>query len=376
VSRNLTVAAAVAAVLLVLAGPASAGTPAWVQAPPIPIAKSALTQVLSDVTVIAPDDVWVVGGWSGDDAHTLAVHWNGTAWITASTPDAVDEGGEYRLNAVDAVAPDDVWSVGGILSGSTAKTKPLFIHYDGVVWTEQPGTVAIDGELSDLDLLATGEGWAVGTVNSTPLIVRRTAGQWYPVDAPPIPGPASLVSVAVTSPTDAWAVGTRVRDGHTAALVLHWDGVTWTDVAVPDAGPADEVVMAVGASTGSDVWIVGALCTPICQSRVLHMKDGSWGTEAASPGATLTSVIAFAPDNVWIFGQATLSALIRDHIEHWDGSQFTVDISVPPVASQGHGAASALSLAAAAADSDTGTMWAVGWIESGSLRTGHALYHP
>lgn len=371
-SRILGAVASMA--VLLFAVPASAGAPAWVEAPPVPADKDASEVLLRDVTIVAADDVWTVGAWTADVSHTLAVHWNGTAWTRVPTPDEAPDGiGEYGLNAVDAVASDDVWAVGTITTPGV-KDAPLFLHYDGVTWTEHPVTAEVAGELTDIDLLTADEGWAVGTNNTQPLIMRRTAGQWEQAAVPWLGVPASLSAVYATSPTDAWAVGSQQRNGRLKALILRWNGTQWSAVTLPDPGANDESLSGVAAASATDVWAVGTLCTPVCRSRVLHLAQGIWRAETSSPAAVLTSVVALTPTDVWVFGQSTSpSSTVLDHIEHWDGLRFTVDLTVPPATADPHHPASALSLAAAAVDRGTGTMWAVGWIES-TRKEAHALY--
>src|SRR4051794_28512537 len=53
-------------------------------------------------------------------------------WVDPSTAAA-----GTSLNAVAAVAPDDVWAVGASYDGRHA--TPLTQHWDGVTWTSVPG---------------------------------------------------------------------------------------------------------------------------------------------------------------------------------------------------------------------------------------------
>jgi hypothetical protein len=206
-----------------------------------------------------------------------------------------------------------------------------------------------------------------------PVILRRDGGSWSQDAVPLLGGKVTLESVYAVSPADAWVVGTQNRDGRTAGLALHWDGVAWAPVALPSAGSANEALTDVAVS-GPDVWAVGTLCTPVCRSHVLHLSDGVWRPEPVSPSATLTAVVAISPTDVWVFGQANAAGVALDHIEHWDGTRFTVDVSVPPATANPHHPASALALAAAAAAPGNGTMWTVGWVQGSGGRMSHALY--
>ena len=73
-----------------------------------------------------PDDVWAVGGYDynvptvGDQEGQALLHWNGSAWSSAST------GSSMPLYGVWSSAADDAWAVGG--SGT-------MLHYDGQSWS-------------------------------------------------------------------------------------------------------------------------------------------------------------------------------------------------------------------------------------------------
>jgi hypothetical protein len=365
-------AAVLTAVIVLSAVPASAALVPWKPPPPVPVPKEAVDSVLRSVTVISPGDLWVVGGWTSDVGHTLAVHWDGASWTAAQVPDT-DATGEYGLNAVDATASNDVWAVGSITSRlGTTKTTPLLLHYDGLTWTEQQPTVlGTIGELTDVDMLTKMEGWAVGNAGTRPMILHRSLGQWSTSVLPLLPAQASLSSVFTVSATDAWAAGRQLVNGHWAGLVLHWDGVRWTVVPLPDAG-GDESLSDIAAVSPSDVWAVGSVCSPTCQSRALHFSAGIWQPVATAPDAVLTSVVALSPADVWVFGQGNPTATILDHIEHWDGLTFTVDLSVPPSVFGDH-PAGGFSLGAAAADPTGQAIWTVGWTQA-EHKTPHALF--
>ncbi len=111
----------------------------------------------------------------------------------------------------------------------------------------------------------------------------------------------------------------------------------------------DTALINVAATSASDVWAVGSQCSPLLSIRGCCTSPGPpGGRSRRRQGAHLTSVVAFAPDDVWIFGQATTPFSALDHIEHWDGTRFTPEPNVPPATTNPHHPASALSLAAAA----------------------------
>jgi hypothetical protein len=70
------------------------------------------------------------------------------------------------------------------------------------------------------------------------------------------------LGVAVVSQRDAWAVGSYVSSPSVdkpLALVLHWNGSSWRQVAVPHYGPkgSPDLLTAVSASSSGNVIAVG-----------------------------------------------------------------------------------------------------------------------
>jgi hypothetical protein len=96
---------------------------------------------LNAVAALAPDNVWALGGEAG---VTLMLHWDGTTWNEVSTPDI---GTGYGLKAF---SDTDIWAVGswGIM------------HWDGVAWSLAD---AARTYLEGIDALAPDDIWAAGT---------------------------------------------------------------------------------------------------------------------------------------------------------------------------------------------------------------------
>jgi hypothetical protein len=132
---------------------------------------------------------------------------------------------------------------------------------------------------------------------------------------------ASLAGVAATATTDAWAVGfDSVRPlGSTSAnqqaLILHWDGVRWTQVAAPAVGSFVNL-RAVAATSTTEAWAVGSYTSPGgSQALILHWDGSSW-TQIPGPAGELGAVAASSPSNVWAVGA---TRKFRTLIMHWNG---------------------------------------------------------
>lgn len=155
-----------------------------------------------------------------------------------------------------AGSPGDLWAVGGGLGNGTGA---IVLHDGGDGWERlDPG---IEPTLWWIWAAGDGEAFAVGEKGT---ILRRRAGAWEP--APPVTT-ATLYGVWGSGPGDVWAVGGSPLGGGPDDVVLHFDGVSWSQVEVPE--PDGAVLFKVWGSGPDDVWIVGE------RGTVLHASGGA-----------------------------------------------------------------------------------------------------
>src|SRR5438874_4942367 len=125
---------------------------------------------LEDVSGAASNDVWAVGARVIETPYdveweSIAEHWNGSSWtLTTFIPGQV-------MRGVEAVAANDVWAVG------TDSYGPLIVHYDGTSWSTAPTPEwGRGGELGGIDIARSpgvsarpgsraGTLWAAGYLN-------------------------------------------------------------------------------------------------------------------------------------------------------------------------------------------------------------------
>lgn len=126
----------------------------------------------SAVVTIGPGDAWAVVNTSpGGDA--FIEHWNGTSWTIVLTEPAI----EYpTLTGITGRSANDVWAVGGFLTGVTTPTQvrtTRTLHWNGTTWTVVASPTPSGG--ADLSGTATAgvHTWAVGTATG-PFILSRT----------------------------------------------------------------------------------------------------------------------------------------------------------------------------------------------------------
>jgi hypothetical protein len=152
----------------------------WTRVPSPDPAGSANT--LTGVAVVSPDDVWAVGtttAASGAD-QSLTLHWDGSTWTVVSSP---SPGGDTRLQAVTAAASDDVWAVGLThptqCSNGGPKCATVALHWDGSTWTvastPDPSSSYLN-ELRGVTAISGDDVWAVGTTDYAATLIEHWDG--------------------------------------------------------------------------------------------------------------------------------------------------------------------------------------------------------
>src|SRR6202041_3405556 len=134
-----------------------------------------------------------------NNVGTAAMHWDGANWKSVATPNVGE--GTKKLNAVLALAPNDVWAVGfstPIAPPKHAATLTLIEHFDGTSWAVVP----------------------------SPNVGPHSANQSN-----------RLLGLTANSGNAIWAFGSYFasdRSGPQITLLLHWDGTRWTIASTPN----------------------------------------------------------------------------------------------------------------------------------------------
>lgn len=297
----------------------------------------------------------------------------GHGWVVRTTRAASDAiPGVFE--AATATSAHDVWAVGHTAGGNG---QTLIAHWNGAAWatvpSPSPGSFA---SLAGVAATATSDAWAVGSVSLSPvgsaspnqqaLILHWDGGRWTQVAVPALGSVAGLRAVAATSTSNAWAVGSYSGTAGSRALILRWDGSAWTQMP----GPAGELG-GVAASSPSNAWAVGS--TPKGRTLILHWNGRVWSrvpSPSPRPGLGLTDFlnsVAIGPGNAaWAVGTITCGCGPGiSLIERWNGRSWRV---VPSPTRGSPDLASVISISARDA-------WAVGASGSGDGPEKTAILH-
>jgi type IV secretory pathway VirB2 component (pilin) len=145
-------------------------------------------------------------------------------------------------------------------------------------------------------------GWAFNQ-GPVPTAWRRSGSTWTQV---PFPGQANEVVVAAgaTSPTNVWAF----TAGGAQSRALRWNGHTWT----VQRSFAQQIGGAVVINS-SDIWVFGQPYFPGTGLGAWHYNGRTWSRVASGHG--LQGGSALSANNIW--------AVDGSDIAHWNGSSWS-----------------------------------------------------
>jgi hypothetical protein len=362
-SRSLALLAVAALVSLPAAASAKCG---WkIDSSPNPSTYNSLKFVAGSST----SDVWAVGtsqSASGATA-TLGLHWNGKSWTTTATQ---NPGVSNQLRGVADVSPTDAWAV-GVQFFSSGGNQGLIEQWTGAAW-KVVASPTKSGEyiyLNAVTAIAANDVWAAGgefTASGTqaPATMHFNGTKWTIVPIPAVGAYGStLVQIVGTSPTDAWAIGdswTSSQHNDFVTLAEHWNGKKWVVVKTPNTTGIDNVFNSGVALAPDDVWAIGDYWNgSIFQTLTEHYNGKVWSIitspNAGTFGNGLYAATALSTKAVWAVGQIYGSGgTAKTFGIKWNGAKWLVQKTVDVAGASNDGFNSI------AAIPKSNTVWAVG----------------
>ncbi|MFC9331287.1 hypothetical protein [Kitasatospora sp. NPDC057015] len=237
----------------------------------VPTAPGAVGRI-NALAATSARDAWLVGDAGGEGEPVMTEHWDGRSWrVKPAAMPANSIGG--GLLGIAALAPDDAWAVGwaqvlderipdpdGGPSQIVDHQEGLVQHWDGHAWhrVDLPEPYA-NWALNGISASGPKDVWAVGSGfgdDDQPVVLHYDGRSWTVLPTPPYGGLyGEFNEVVANGPRDVWAVGRTLLDekdrGH--ALIMHWNGRTWTRTD----GPADAGALTGAAVTADGIVAVG-----------------------------------------------------------------------------------------------------------------------
>jgi len=330
---------------------------------------------LNGVTCVSAGDCWAVGysyrGAQQGKPPSVALHWDGRTWSRVRTPKGI-------LQSVACETSRDCWAVGS-----------RFLHWDGRRWSIV--RVKDPDMLLSVTCVRNGGCWAVG---SSPTNVFHWDGtNWVAVRTPQpaahggIIDPNVLYGVSCSSARSCLAVGTYGRYSPSGNVqyyseTLVWNGRVWS--AANASAPSLQHMFSVACTTSSDCWGVGSAPDTLAAADFAKHWNGSTWTSVALPVARgqelpqtvqvagLVSVTCSSPADCWTVGSSALSrtqgyGTVVNEALHWNGSTWRlVNTPNPDVRS---GPARAQQFLSAVYCTATTNCWAVGHYSTFDLKS-------
>jgi hypothetical protein len=281
---------AVAAVALsgvvALSAPATGGpvtTRAPLQVGPTKLPASTLGQLRGVAAVPHSTDVWVEG-IAGINNHPVAARRHNRHWRRIAAPAL---GG--TLGAIRGIAAGSVHSIWLAGSRQIARSEqaPAVWRWTGKRFALAKLPKLADGDSTAMSISASSatNAWVVGQMDfagtNDPATLHRDGKRWIAV-----PAPAPFMAVGTSGPRNAWALGLD------AVSLFHWNGLSWS----PD-GAAHTAASLVDVATTSPTaaYAVGAISgeTGPFHALVLRFNGKTWSRArlaARLPHVFLSSV--------------------------------------------------------------------------------------
>ncbi len=222
----------------------------------------------------SPTDVWAVGETARH--HPAVERWDGQAWALVPTSE-LSRHTWLRYQSVSALSPNDVWATGFLYNLRTEVGQNILDHWDGSTWTRIDGLALGPGEgISDVSAISPSDVWVVGHTVGATLAEHYDGSSWTRVSTPATGLSSSLSSISAVSSSEVWAAGQIHQGDHPTtydAMMLHWDGSTWTQVAIKGGRAPRNTLTSVSADASNDAWVFGySASKPI----VRHWDGSTW----------------------------------------------------------------------------------------------------
>ena len=259
---------------------------------------------------------------------------NGGGWVELAPAPTLNQ-----LNSVYMTQMYPSTCTGPGVQGVAVGNVGTILTYCGT-WTLVGSPVAAN--LNGVAMSSPTNGWAVGDSCS---IIRTTNGvtwaQYLPT--PCLDPTKNLRSIVLLSSSEGWAVGDSDSNGHPA--ILHGTSLdslpVWTQIPVSQvtptglaAAPNTGLNSVTFAPSGSNIWAVGASgIAAFCQNNCGSVSGAIWST-TTSPltgtptGHQLHSVFMDSDSDGWAVGENDLGGPV---LFQWNGYSWTQGASIIPL---------------------------------------------
>lgn len=306
-----------------------------------PIQNPGYYNTVYGMAAITPHDAWAVGyinpSATSTTAQPLAEHFDGAQWTVTSVP--IGSAGGASLRGVAARASNDVWAVGDQMGGNS-----LVEHWNGTQWSliASPNSGSSLNSLTAAVAVAANDAWAVGYYSynnnslDAQLIEHWNGTAWTIVTGPTIALPEfRLLAVAATSSSNVWSVGqgSDSSSGLQQAIVEQWNGMSWATTVLPEVNGQVVRPSGITIAPSGAVWVAGSVDDPTTGTSIpvaLYTNGPTWtvapSAAVGSYGSGFAAIGVSPTGDIWAVGWYFLSngfSATHALIERWNGTSFT-----------------------------------------------------
>jgi phosphoesterase family protein len=221
--------------------------------------------ILYGIAAVSDSDVWAVGAYQDASSvwHTLAEHYNGSAWSVVPSVDAGSSGNQFY--AITAVSSTSVYAT-GMQSSAGFPSQVLTEHWNGTSWSvlatpSDPSATPVALGIAGNDQLLNVVGDSENSKVPYTTLVAGGAPSSLSVVSTPNNGAGENDLFAATTAADGstWAVGWSVDPSSLNHLTLALQGVNgaWSTVPTPNPGSGENGLAGITAVPGGGLWAVG-----------------------------------------------------------------------------------------------------------------------
>jgi hypothetical protein len=236
---------------------------------------------LTSVSVTSPSSAWAVGGYGTTSQHMIALRWNGKSWSRASLPKLpVQAHWGVALNSVSATSRSNAWAVGAFVSDYAGPGTGFTLHWNGKSWKRVASTPATKGDPVAVAATSASNAWLIGCPcqgGPAGAVTGLWTGHAWKTEPTPVAKPPSGGDGAAIAASGhlAWAAGAYCRcdSGNYTNLpmLLRWTGKAWKLTTVPTSKIN---VLGVAVTSATNAWAVGSSTSQ--KTVILHWNGRSW----------------------------------------------------------------------------------------------------
>lgn len=207
---------------------------------------------------------------------------------------------QTQLTAIGMSSATDGWAMGQTYTNGNTSDDPVdALHYTNGQWKSVK--TAVVGEIKVIRMFSAMDGWAIGD-----RVYHYNGVAWQQVTIPG--GYGDFTTLSAVSPTEIWIASDSPIPGH--ALILHYDGQSWTRQPTPAVEGTDSfVVNGLSMLSATEGWAAGygmrsdvGSYPPPPIGAILHYHNGVWQLAKTLRGYNLFSISMGSATDGWVGG--------------------------------------------------------------------------